>query len=192
MINWAPVTWRNVRPSPSILLVVTNISQRIHSRSSVNCRAPTDNHLCACPWSTERFPTSVWIFVTLTATHRHVFYARTHTHTHRRILVHKLESDSNYSILRILTSTYLYSDGTYYASQLTLCWLEYRFPLTRSLLALHTGRQGTICRTLLLGFRTRRRISCTEIKEKRLIRYMDGRIVTSALVTLRPTAIWVC
>lgn len=142
--------------------------------------------------STERFPASVWIFVTLTATHCHVIWARTHIHTHRRVLVHKLERQSNYSTLHILTITYLYLDGICYVSRLTLCWLEHRFPLTRSLLAFHTGHQGTICRRLLLGFRTRRRISCTEIKEKRLIRHMGGRIATSSLVTLRPTATWVC
>jgi len=115
----------------------------------------------------------------------------THAHPRRRVLVHLLQRNSILT-LHILTSTYLYLDGICDASQLTLCWLEYRFPLTRSLLAFHTGRQDTICRTLLLGFRTRRRISCTEIKERSLIRYMGGRIVTSSLVTLRPRATWVC
>lgn len=163
---------------------VTNISQRIHSRSSAYCRAQPLLRMSLKYWTASGQCVNL----------RHAYRNASSRilRTHHRVLVHKLERNSNYSTLHILTSTYLYLDGICCASQLTLCWLEYRFPLKRSLLAFHTGRQGTICRTLLLGFRTRRRISCTEIREKRLIRYMGGRIVTSALVTLRPRATWVC
>ena len=160
IINWTRVTWRNVRPAPSHKHFTKNTFTKFSELWSTD-RQP----LPRMSLSTERFLARVWISsrwpqrIVTYFTHAH-----TYIQTHDRFSVHKLETESSYSTLHILTSTYLYLDGIYYASQLTLCWLEYRFPLTKSLLAFHTGRQGTICRRLLLGFRTRRRISCTEIK----------------------------
>jgi hypothetical protein len=114
MINWARVTSRNVRPSPSILLVQTFHKEYIHAvqrivghqltATSAHVLEVLNGFLQGCGSSSRLKQRIVKYF----------------THTHRRVLVHKLESDSTYSTLRILTSTYLYLGGIYYASQLTL------------------------------------------------------------------------